>query len=607
VRWHDEDRARLARLIAARGRVRLARGAATALADLERARGLGAAIADDELRAARLASAIVALRHSDARTREGGRRTLAAVMTNAIWAGARPGATPAQRGQLGAWLWAQGAKRAAWDELSAWRAATPGPRDPALQDAYLVAARWWTPLDQPGPPADELIGVGRCAFGGCAPRDVVGKDALERAYLAAPLPPPVREPADVAALVRITLHQALRGDVSWGPALAARVDLAAFADPVELGKLPASARPVVARLVGRTAAVPADAETPAQRLVLAAARMLDGGPGDLARLVDGAPDATELRQVAAAGAAFTGDARAAAAARHAAMPLDDAASPGPSHAVGDADAERAPGRAAGTGIDAAPEGVLPAIAAAFLREPLVADRLARDAVAGAIDAAAMHATIGALFDGLGDPARARAAWQAAVDASAEPAFLRGLAEAQARQGDPDAALITATAAAAASGDPAVVWTAVARALVGAGKDVHALDAARSAIDLAAPEALAGALDVAIAASRALGRDDQAARLADQRARLIGRAVAREGDPTDAQAALDAHRAQASVATTTRLWIASRWNPRDVALRVALRAATRDDAARQAAITAELVELAGDRDPYVRRAAVAALR
>jgi hypothetical protein len=77
VRWHAEDRARLGRLIAARGRARLERGAASALADLERARGLGAAITDDELRAARIAGAIVALHHSDADVRDGGRRTLA--------------------------------------------------------------------------------------------------------------------------------------------------------------------------------------------------------------------------------------------------------------------------------------------------------------------------------------------------------------------------------------------------------------------------------------------------------------------------------------------------------------------------------------------------
>src|SRR4029079_17245081 len=76
-RWHAEDKARLARLIAARGRARRARGAATALADLERARSLGATVADAELRAAHIAGAIEALHHSDPGVRDKGRRTLA--------------------------------------------------------------------------------------------------------------------------------------------------------------------------------------------------------------------------------------------------------------------------------------------------------------------------------------------------------------------------------------------------------------------------------------------------------------------------------------------------------------------------------------------------
>jgi len=110
-------------------------------------------------------------------------------------------------------------------------------------------------------------------------------------------------------------------------------------------------------------------------------------------------------------------------------------------------------------------------------------------------------------------------------------------------------------------DPAVVWLAVARSLAGARRFVHALDAARSAIDLAGPATLAAALDVAIAASRALGRDAQAAGLAAQRARVApAGGTLGDRDPTDARAALDAHRERASSATAARLWVASRWNP-----------------------------------------------
>ncbi|HET9620396.1 MAG TPA: hypothetical protein VFP84_03440, partial [Kofleriaceae bacterium] len=230
--------------------------------------------------------------------------------------------------------------------------------------------------------------------------------------------------------------------------------------------------------------------------------------------------------------------------------------------------------------------------------------------------------LAALFDALGDPARARTAWQAAVDASAEPGFLAGLAEAQARQGDGDAALISATTAAAASGDPGVVWAAVARALAETGKYVHALEAARSAIDLASPDTLDLALDAAITASAALGRAEQVAELAARRARFARGHVpdpasdpaaaaasesASERDPTDARAALAAYRQHPTSGTIARMWVAARWNPRAVDLRAALLAATTRDDPRHAVIVSELVELAGDRDPTLRHAAVAALR
>jgi tetratricopeptide (TPR) repeat protein len=389
----------------------------------------------------------------------------------------------------------------------------------------------------------------------------------------------VRDPEDAAALVVITLRAALRGEGSWGRAVAARVDVAAFAEPRELARLPGHVRPIVARLVGQDAAIARDGASADERLVIAAERVLAGvSATEIAALAEG-PYTDELRRMAEARPPFRGDAVAEAAARHASLV-----------APGTASAEQ-----------------LRAIVAAYLRDPAVADRLGRDAVAGAADAAAMDATLAAIFDGLGDPARARAAWQAAVDASAEPAFVRGLAEAQARQGDADAALISATTAAAASGDPAVVWTAVARELAGAGKYVQALEAARSAIDLAGPESLAAALEVAISASHALGRDAQAEALAAERARAVGQDEAHEGDPTDGRAALEAYREHASGGTIARLWVASRWNRRDVALRAALHAATAADDARHAVIAGELVALAGDRDPQVGCAAVAALR
>jgi tetratricopeptide (TPR) repeat protein len=596
VRWHAEDQARLARLIAARGRARLARGAATAQADLERARRLGAAVGEAELQQARVAGAIVALRHSDAEVRDPGRRILAAAAgAEPAWLGARPAATPVQRGQFGAWLWEHGARRAAWDALSAWHAGTQPPRDPALQDAYLVAARWWTPLDQPAP-GGEPTGAMRCAFAGCAPVEVAGENLLERAYLIAPIAPPVTDPDAAAAIAVITLHQALRGEVSWGPAIAARVDLAQLAEPHQLAKLPRYVQPIFARLAGRDAAIsilglglgpglgPSDGATADQRLVIAAERVLAGaGAAEIEPLIGNAPYAEELRRVAVPPPAFTGPARAEAAARHAI-------------------------RAVSGGDPSAALDALRAAAVGYARDPAIADRLVREIIIAAPDAASAHATAGALFDALGDPARARAAWQAAVDASAEPDFVRGLAEAQAHQGDGDAALITATAAAAASGDPAVVWTAVARGLVSAGRYVHALDAARSAIDLSTPDTLELALDTAIEASRALDRDAQVAALTEQRTKIAqSRSGTSASDPTDARGALEAYRQQPTSSTIARMWVASRWNPRAVDLRSALLAATTTEDPRHAVIVSELVELAGDRDSAVRCAAVAALR
>lgn len=623
TRWRDEDRARLARLIAARGRARLARGAASAASEFARAARLGAAISDDEQAAARRAVALAEVRHSDRETREAGLRALAAladaparrVATNAAnaanvastanvanpsnpaspatlaitdddraaWRGARAAATPAERGQLGAWLWAHGARRAAWDALSAWRVASPPPRDRALDDAFLVAARWWTPLDLPGP--GELTGPLRCAFTACAPTEIVGENLFERAYLRGPVPPPVTDPAEVAAVVVITLHQALRGEAAWGAAVAARVDLDAFATPDKLAALPPFVQPLIARLVARDATVGGDAATPDHQLVLAAERVLAGaGASDVTALIGDAPYAEELRRIATPPAPFTGDARAEAAVRHASLAVPRALAP----------------------------ATLRAIIAAYRRDPAIADRLAREAAVSAPDAAIIHAATGALFDALGDPARARAAWQAAVDMSAEPAFLRGLAEAQARHGDGDAALVTATAAAAAHGDPAVVWISVARGLVSVGRYVHALDAARSAIDLAGPDDWVAAFDVAIAASEALNRAEQVASLAAQRAKVApGRSVDATGsstlrDPTDARSALAAYRAQPSADTIARLWTAARWNPRDVEARAALLRALAVDDARRGVVIGELVELAGSADPDVRRAAVAAL-
>jgi tetratricopeptide (TPR) repeat protein len=237
------------------------------------------------------------------------------------------------------------------------------------------------------------------------------------------------------------------------------------------------------------------------------------------------------------------------------------------------------------------------VAAAYARDPSISDSRALDFISAAPDAASAHATVAALFDALGDPARARTHWQAAVDASPEPAFLWGLAESAARSNDGPAALIHATAAAAAWGDPAVVWSSVARALEERGLHVDALTAARSALDLGDVETLSSALDTAISASLALGRPTQD--LTHQRARL-------PQDP-DLAEALAAIHALPNAVTLARAWVISRSHPRDADLRAAMFSALPPDDPRRPTILDELLSLSGDPDPSRSLTAARALR
>ncbi len=245
------------------------------------------------------------------------------------------------------------------------------------------------------------------------------------------------------------------------------------------------------------------------------------------------------------------------------------------------------------------------VAKAYARDPSVAERLARDVVARAPDAALAHATIGALYDALGDAPRARAAWQEAVALSDEAAFVQGLADATGRAGDGSAALVFATQAGAASGDPAVVWNAVAAALLSSSQYVETLTAARSALDLAGPDELPRALDLAIAASRALGRTSQADALGVQRAQVSLAHGATQD--SDALAAIAAHELRPTAVSVARLWVAARAYPRDIEVRAALLASLDVDDARRPVVVRELLELAGDPSSDRALAAVIALR
>ncbi len=117
------------------------------------------------------------------------------------------------------------------------------------------------------------------------------------------------------------------------------------------------------------------------------------------------------------------------------------------------------------------------------------DRAVVQALDASLDEAWTAAALGEFFLVTGDPARARALWQRAVDATHDPRYLQGLAVATAAVGDSDAATIWATQAAAASGDPAPALAEVAGAMAQMGDYPVALTLLRQAL------AIAGAIDV----------------------------------------------------------------------------------------------------------------
>ncbi|MEP6863835.1 MAG: hypothetical protein ABJE66_24625 [Deltaproteobacteria bacterium] len=479
TRWHDRDRARFGKLLAARGRVRLAREAGSALADLERARTLDAMVTADELARARAAKGLAELRHVDAEVRAHGQALLATLAIDPAWAGAKPHASPAEHGAFGAWLWARGAKREAYDQLVLWNDATREGRDRVLEVAYGQAQVWWSPT------------------------------------------------AAIAALTRPPLPVA---ETAGSPGLVAGVE---FSGPDVAIKDP------------RAFAV----------LVFAQSR---------------------LQAIIAAGHSGTEP--------PAQPPRPFAAAP----------------ELAGTGIT---DDELLGVATAFARDPAIAERLGRELIGHAVDRALGEAAVGALFDALGDPARARTAWLAASADSDEPAIVAGYAAAVAREGDGDAALVIATGAAAASGDPAAVWIDVARALLRGHRALDALTAMRTAMELAGANTLATTLDLAIEASRQTGRPEQAERLAAERARLTPPPV---GHAAERVELAELRRPSPNASVLAAAWVATRGDPNDLELRAALIAALEKDDPRRETLVFELVMMAADRDPDRALAAALAL-
>ncbi|HLL20987.1 MAG TPA: hypothetical protein VK427_02600, partial [Kofleriaceae bacterium] len=436
--------------------------------------------------------------------------------------------------------------------------------DEVLQAHYLAARAWWTPVDAPPPAASELVGPIRCRYVSCKPadlvRDAVRSDAIDALLLA----PPVRtgDPEAAAAWLAITLAQALRREGDWATLFAARVNV----DSLAVDRLPPWARDAYAIVTARRGdgARESGADLPLAGHLLAAAVAVHRGrsPAEVRALLGSlaeTPEGNALLAIATPPPTSTAaqNRRATALARYIA-------------------ARRATAVADVVELERAD-----AMLRAYRRDPLVADRIADEIVASHVDAAVGHAWVATAFGVVRDPARARARWQAAVDLSpAEPALSRGLAEAIARANDPDAALVAATHAAAASGDPGPVWIAISNALHGVGADVHALEAARYAIDLASTEHAAAAFEAAIAASEALGRRAQAAALRTRRANVAPPVLT-------ASMLAESH---------DDAWRATRWHPRDVASRAALLAALPENDVRRGILADELVVLAGDADP-----------
>ena len=480
-----DERAHLGELYLERATERVLRGARSAVADLARAKELGAAVPPALERDAALAAALADLRHADPGLRARGAAALAAL----------DGAPPETRSDptAAAWLWDHGARRAAVDRFERW-ADAGGLAAPsttaAMATRYLEARAWWNGVVAPEHLAQARArGAEPCSIAAapgpdCAPPDpgdatidAAAHDgswwrrADQRGWRS-------NDPAWLIAAARAWL----RDDApSYPIAVAAHLD-APIAPP-------AWAAPSAARVSGGdptraldAAIADASEHGPGPRLVVATEAALAGRPLDQIEPIlgpaRGALGDELVRRVRGGEPPALPDLAHAAAARAAAQ----ASAPTAAH-------------------DLVP------IARAYLRDSALGDRVADDWIAGDVDVAARAPIAAALFAALGDPARARARWQRSVDASpGEPALDRGLALAVAAADDPDAAMVLVTGAAAESGDAAPVLVDVARTLAARGHDPRALELIALALPLVAPDARAPLYDLAIAWTVADGKD-----------------------------------------------------------------------------------------------------
>ncbi|MEZ4367040.1 MAG: hypothetical protein R2939_12255 [Kofleriaceae bacterium] len=555
------ERRRAGELRAARAAVRLRVGDPTALDDLDRAAADGVAVDPAVRRQAQRLRALVELRHAAIEVRRTGRMRLAASGDDAIARGAGANPTAADLFALARWAWDGGAKRAAWEAIDDWAAAASAPSDDEVR-TWAAIARWWHP---PGwAPGTDALGARARALGACGG---VGGCEPATAQMAA-------AGAAVAAALRALV---LGGAPGWSVAMPAL--------PGELDDAPAWARPTLARRA-------ADARAPALLTNALAGDVADSDDARLVLAAEASLAGVSTAHVDALLAPVVGPAADALRTRLARGAIDVTPP-----AVALVVATYASAQAARPELASA----LALLAADVVAAPARVDRRVRELFAADVDETSVAVACGALFDLLGDPGRARASWQRAVGASATASAKLGLAAAAARGGDAPAAMVAAIEGAAGIGDPAPALTAVAAALVEAGAEEEALTLLHDAIDLAGPDEVAASVVLAVAASRALGRDAQADALAHEwRAWLPAPAVV--GDPTDARAAL-------ATGDAAALAVASYWHPADldgVAARAALVRSLPPDDPRRRQAEAELAALAGAPAPALAWAAARVL-
>lgn len=450
----DETRGRLAKLLIERARVRAARGSPDADVDVVRARKLGATVPAELVREAALAAIAGDLRHTDPQRRARGKTRL--VLVDPKRAAALGGdGTPEVIGATAAWLERARAYRVMGEMLDeAVRAhGVEVLRADGAADRWLAARRWWSgPEGRPDiltVERAEALGAGPCWF----PRAGSACDVIAAGGSKEPAGP------------------------SWEPVLVTHWerDGVRAANPDE-----AAAWMIVARRAAARGQIASYERAVRDHVDLAAmahdARLPPWAREELARIEAG-ESASPPAPSALDGASWP----------------DAAAS-----LVASNDAERA---------------ALVEVARAHATDAALADRRAEDLIAATIDVAASAPLLARLFSLLDDPARARAYWQRAADASPEDAELTlGLALAMADAGDPAAGLVQMTRAAAGWGDAGAAMLRGARGFAAAGQTVEALSLVRSALSLSAPGDEAPAAALAAALLDELGRTTAAATL-----------------------------------------------------------------------------------------------